>query len=109
MSDAPIVLHIRPVAEAARYVLDHLDDIGSDWGRIVALDRIAQDLIAEVAAAEARGYDRAIATLRDESAFGRWRTARFLAHRDDPDYVTPTRGDQAADYLESLKETNDAV
>jgi len=92
----PIVLHMLPMAEAARYLLDNLDDIHGDVaGRVVALTQIAEDLIAEIPDAEARGYDRAIANLRN--------SAGYHAHQRETGVYDGGR-EFLADWLESIKE-----
>jgi hypothetical protein len=60
---------------------------------------------AQIAAAEARGYDRAVARLRDDD---RWRAWRRTRPRDEagwsPGALTEDERKSAADYLDAMKE-----
>jgi len=57
--------------------------------------------IDEIAAAERRGYERAVARLRDREAWATWRKA----HAEVALNAAP--GDVYADYLDAAKESNE--
>jgi hypothetical protein len=74
-----------------------------------ALSAVALAGEVPIEAAEARGYARAVAALRDHEAYARWYTRLLLP--DFPD-VIPHRDDWrnnvlAADYLEATADTLD--
>jgi hypothetical protein len=91
----PIHAEMDAVAEQVMFVLEH-----PAAAKVAALsgevERIESDALA---AAERRGYERAITTLRDDEAYRRWHSAQILAGYTDEPFVGTRVRQAAARYL----------
>ncbi len=112
MSDDEYVPTLREqIAEAIPNSLFATPVVGIGGARRLKVAAAVMPVVDEaLAAAEARGYDRAIANLRNEDAYSAWletidnQTWNALAGRSD--FIAPT---VSAAYLEAAKETPDDV
>jgi hypothetical protein len=76
----------------------HWDGKGDAWLEVRSEDQV----LADVAAAERRGYERAVARLRDRDAFHAWRHPDPAPWQRKPEPREPNV--LAADYLDAIRE-----
>jgi len=109
-------LDLDAIRERSQWALSHIHEVNSHYASAqdvpALLARIAE-LESDLAcarewraeddeAAERRGYERAVARLRDDEAFMAWLFPEVIPHRDN------WRSNAvAADYLDAVKESND--
>jgi len=107
-TDAEFIAHARAdvpalLARIAELEADLSDAHHEGFG--VGMESADRDIDQIAAAAERRGYERAVARLRDREAWAMWCAGRIIAAgRQEFSIAQAT---EAADYLDAVKESTD--